>query len=58
MKTIIILAAVLAVKALSSGADGLLIEASVNPFRALVDGRQTVTVETFRSLAGKCRSSL
>ncbi|HAT73105.1 MAG TPA: 3-deoxy-7-phosphoheptulonate synthase [Elusimicrobia bacterium] len=52
------LAAVLAVKALSSGADGLLIEASVNPFRALVDGRQTVTVETFRSLAGKCRSSL
>jgi len=52
------LAAALAVKALKSGADGLLIETSVNPFRARVDGRQTVTVETFRSLAGKCRSSI
>jgi 3-deoxy-7-phosphoheptulonate synthase len=54
------LAAVLAAKALRSGADGLLIEASVNPFRAGVDGRQTITVETFRALAEKftCKSRI
>ena len=46
------LAAKLAVKAAEAGADGLLIEASVNPRAALVDGKQTLTVETFSKLAG------
>lgn len=48
-----LIAAALALKALRAGADGLLIEASLDPLSALVDGRQTVTVETFRSIAGK-----
>ncbi len=43
-------AASLALKALRAGADGLLIEASLSPETARVDGRQTVTVETFRAL--------
>lgn len=43
----------LAFKALRAGADGLLIEASVSPSTAKVDGRQTVTIETFRSITGK-----
>ncbi|MBI5743222.1 MAG: 3-deoxy-7-phosphoheptulonate synthase [Elusimicrobia bacterium] len=47
------LAAALAVKALRAGADGLLMEASLDPLRAKVDGRQTVTVETFKTIAGK-----
>lgn len=47
------IAAKLALKALRCGADGLLIEASVSPGAAKVDGRQTVTVETFRSITGK-----
>lgn len=46
------LAAALALKAAGAGADGLLIEASVNPHRALVDGRQTLTVATFSRLTG------
>lgn len=41
----------LARKALSGGADGLLIEAAANPYAARVDGRQTVTLETFRRIA-------
>ncbi len=45
-------AAALARRALRAGADGLLIEASPDPLAARVDGRQTVTVETFRSIAG------
>ncbi|MCM2267160.1 MAG: hypothetical protein NDI60_05220 [Elusimicrobiales bacterium] len=49
------IAAALAAKALKAGADGLLIEASLDPARARVDGRQTVTVETFGALAGKFR---
>jgi len=50
-------AAALAAKALRAGADGLLIEASLDPAKARVDGRQTVTVDVFRSIAGKfqCR---
>jgi 3-deoxy-7-phosphoheptulonate synthase len=44
----------LALKALEGGADGLLIEAAANPFRARVDGRQTVTLETFRKIAERC----
>ena len=48
-------AAGLALKALKSGADGLLIEAAANPYAARVDGRQTVTLETFRDLARKPR---
>ena len=47
------IAKALAAKALGSGADGLLIEASVAPGRARVDGRQTVTIDTFRSITGK-----
>ncbi len=47
------LAAALALKALRAGADGLLIEASAAPLAARVDGRQTVTIETFRRLARK-----
>ena len=43
----------LALGALRAGADGLLIEASVSPAAARMDGRQTVTVDTFRSIAGK-----
>jgi len=46
-------AAALAVKALRAGADGLLLEASLDPLSARVDGRQTVTIGTFRSLAEK-----
>jgi 3-deoxy-7-phosphoheptulonate synthase len=51
------IAAALAAKALNAGADGLLIEASLDPAKARVDGRQTVTVDVFRSIAGKfqCR---
>lgn len=41
----------LAVKALRGGADGLLVEAAANPYAARVDGRQTITLETFRSIA-------
>ncbi|MDO8805545.1 MAG: 3-deoxy-7-phosphoheptulonate synthase [Elusimicrobiota bacterium] len=43
----------LALRALRAGAGGLLIEASVSPGGALVDGRQTITIETFRAIAGK-----
>ena len=43
----------LAKAALRAGADGLLIEASATPLTARVDGRQTVTIETFRGLAAK-----
>jgi len=46
------LAAALALKAARAGADGLLIEVSINPGQALVDGKQTLTVETFTKLAG------
>jgi 3-deoxy-7-phosphoheptulonate synthase len=46
-------AAALARAALRAGADGLLIEASAAPLTAMVDGRQTVTIETFRGLTGK-----
>jgi 3-deoxy-7-phosphoheptulonate synthase len=46
-------AAALALKALRAGADGLLIEASADPLAAKVDGRQTISIETFRRLAGK-----
>ncbi len=47
------LAKVLALKALRSGADGLLIEAAVSPRASRLDGRQTITVETFREITGK-----
>jgi 3-deoxy-7-phosphoheptulonate synthase len=46
------LAAKLAARALKAGADGLLIEASLSPLSAKLDGRQTVTIETFRRLSG------
>ena len=46
-------AAALAASALRAGADGLLIEASLDPLLARVDGRHTVTVESFRALAGR-----
>lgn len=46
-------AAALAKAALRAGADGLLIEASARPLAARVDGRQTITIETFRGLTGK-----
>jgi 3-deoxy-7-phosphoheptulonate synthase len=46
-------AAALAAKALRAGADGLLMEASLDPLSARIDGRQTVTVDTFRALAEK-----
>ena len=46
-------AGALAKVALRAGADGLLIEASAMPLSARVDGRQTVTIETFRGLTGK-----
>lgn len=50
-------AALLAVKALRAGADGLLMEASPDPLAARIDGRQTVTIETFRAIAeAACRS--
>lgn len=45
------LAAELALRALRAGADGLMMEASQDPFSAKVDGRQTVGVETFRTIA-------
>lgn len=48
-----VLAAALAARALRAGADGLLIEASPDPLAARVDGRQTVSIETFRGLTGK-----
>lgn len=47
------LAETLAFSALRAGADGLLIEASPDPLSARVDGRQTVSIETFRKIAGK-----
>ncbi len=47
------IAKTLALKALRAGADGLLIEACVSPETARVDGRQTMTVDSFRSIAGK-----
>ena len=43
----------LARAALRAGADGLLIEASERPLTAIVDGRHTITIETFRGLTGK-----
>lgn len=43
----------LAAGALRAGADGLLIEASVSPETARVDGRQTITIASFRALTGK-----
>ncbi len=46
-------AAALAAAALRAGAGGLLIEASLDPLSALVDGRQTISLETFRGLTGK-----
>ncbi|HBA61907.1 MAG TPA: 3-deoxy-7-phosphoheptulonate synthase [Elusimicrobia bacterium] len=46
------LAASLALKAARAGADGLLIEASLSPQTARVDGRQTLTARTFAKLAG------
>ena len=46
-------AAALAKSALRAGADGLLIEASAYPLTAMVDGRQTITIEAFRNLTGK-----
>ncbi|HNW43281.1 MAG TPA: hypothetical protein PKI19_02180 [Elusimicrobiales bacterium] len=42
----------LALKAARAGADGLLVEASLSPATARVDGRQTLTMETFSKLAG------
>lgn len=48
-------AAGLALEALKCGADGLLMEAAADPGAARVDGRQTVTVETFRAIAGAGR---
>ncbi len=45
------LAAELASRALRAGADGLMMEASPDPLSAKVDGRQTVSVETFRTIA-------
>lgn len=45
----------LALKALRGGADGLLIEAAANPYSARVDGRHTVTLETFRGIAGRSK---
>ena len=47
-----VLAASLALKAARAGADGLLIEASLSPQTARVDGRQTLTARTFAKLAG------
>jgi 3-deoxy-7-phosphoheptulonate synthase len=41
----------LATRALARGADGLLLEASVQPLAARVDGRQTVTLDSFRAIA-------
>jgi len=45
------LASALALKAARAGADGLLIEASLSPQTARVDGRQTLTTRTFAKLA-------
>lgn len=45
-------AAALARRALGAGADGLLIEVSSNTRKARVDGRQTLSVDTFRDIAG------
>jgi len=45
-----VIAAGLALEAMRAGADGLLIEASLDPAAAKVDGRQTVTIDTFRAL--------
>ena len=45
----------LALTALKRGADGLLLEAAANPCAARVDGRQTVSVETFLKIARKAR---
>lgn len=47
------IAKTLALMALRSGADGLLIESSLSPETARVDGRQTMTVDSFHSIAGK-----
>ncbi len=47
------IAKALALMALRSGADGLLIEASLSPTEAKVDGRQTMTVDSFRAVTGK-----
>jgi 3-deoxy-7-phosphoheptulonate synthase len=49
------LAAILALDAARAGADGLLMEASLSPQTAKVDGKQTVTVDTFAKLAGAIR---
>lgn len=46
------LAASFALKAARAGADGLIIEASLSPQSARVDGRQTLTLEAFAKLAG------
>ncbi len=46
-------AAALAGRALCAGADGLLIEVSLNPFAARVDGRHTLTVDAFRGITGE-----
>ncbi|MDA8243466.1 MAG: 3-deoxy-7-phosphoheptulonate synthase [Elusimicrobia bacterium] len=46
-------AAALAGKALGAGADGLLVEVSLDPLAARVDGRHTLTVDAFRGITGE-----
>ena len=40
----------MALAAVAAGADGLMLEVHPDPERALSDGRQTITVETFTQL--------
>lgn len=41
--------------AIAAGADGLLIEAHINPEEAMSDGMQTVSIETLKRLIEACR---
>ncbi|MFA6433269.1 MAG: N-acetylneuraminate synthase family protein [Elusimicrobiales bacterium] len=47
-----------ALAAVKAGADGLLIEASLNPETALVDGRQTLSIPEFASLVKQIKNLL
>jgi len=41
--------------AVAAGADGLIVEVHPNPEQALVDGRQSLTIEAFARLVASCR---
>jgi 3-deoxy-7-phosphoheptulonate synthase len=45
----------MAIAAIATGADGLIVEVHPNPERALSDGEQSLTPAAFRELMTECR---